>query len=287
MMRATDVAFRLGLRRYPRSWRGRCPCCDYSGDTFSVRSGRDGRALLYCANGCEWNELAAAVARATGQPQVVQQDDADVAAKRERNRDRALALWRGSEPAAGTLADRYLTGRELPGLAASAALRFRGDTPHPEGGRLPAMIALVSDVAGTPLGIHRTFLARDGSKSHAGPVKASLGPISGGAIRLEPLTADTPLVIGEGIETSASAGLLLGLPAWAAISRRQPRAGADAAAGGASVVIAVDFDEGGQGQRRRARHGRGGPPRVGRAHSHTGQSRAISTTCCWPGGSHG
>jgi hypothetical protein len=37
----------------------------------------------------------------------------------------------------------------------SAVLRSRGDTPHPEGARLRAMIALVCDVAGNPLGIHR------------------------------------------------------------------------------------------------------------------------------------
>ena len=35
-----DIASRLGLRKYPRSWRGRCPACDYKG-TFSLRAGRD------------------------------------------------------------------------------------------------------------------------------------------------------------------------------------------------------------------------------------------------------
>jgi hypothetical protein len=53
----------------------------------------------------------------------------------------------------------------LPGLAASPALRFRDDAPHPERGSLPALIALVCDVAGTSLGIHRTYLSRDGSKA--------------------------------------------------------------------------------------------------------------------------
>jgi hypothetical protein len=48
-MHATDVARRFGLQRYPRSWRGRCPCCDYP-DTFSVRAGRDGQTVLHCAS---------------------------------------------------------------------------------------------------------------------------------------------------------------------------------------------------------------------------------------------
>ena len=32
-------------------------------------------------------------------------------------------------------------------------------------------------------------------------------------------------IIGEGIETAASAGRLMGLPAWAALKRRQSRQG--------------------------------------------------------------
>jgi len=127
-------------------------------------------------------------------------------------------LWRGAEPAAGTLADRYLAARGLPGLAASPALRIRMDTPHPEGGWMPALIALVTCVTGTPVAIHRTYLGRDGAKARVEPARASLGPIWSGAIQLYPFSPDLPLVVGEGIETAASAGRLLGLPAWAAIS---------------------------------------------------------------------
>src|ERR1700710_145965 len=105
MIRATDVAMRLGLRRYPRSWRGRCPSCDYSGSTFSVRAARDGRARLFCANGCTADELAESVARATGQPKSLPDTALNDAEKRGRKRERALALWRGSEVAIGTLAD--------------------------------------------------------------------------------------------------------------------------------------------------------------------------------------
>jgi hypothetical protein len=154
MMTANDLARRFNLTKYARSWRGRCPACDYSG-TFSVRAGRDGRALLFCANCRDRDALADAVARVTGQVhKPAQSDDANAAAARERKRERALALWRGSEPATGTPADRYLTARALPGLAASPALRFRGDCQHPE--RAPA-------------GADGTGLRRDGRAHRSAP----------------------------------------------------------------------------------------------------------------------
>jgi putative DNA primase/helicase len=246
MMTARDLADRLGLKAYPRSWRGRCPSCDYASGTFSIRAGRDSSARLYCANGCTADELAATVARATGLPPPVRQPDGGQAAKRERNLERGLSLWRGSEPAVGTLADKHLRARGLPELAASAALRFRGDTPHPEGGRLPAMIALVTDVAERPLWIHRTYLARDGSKATVEPAKASLGPIWGGAIQLDPLAANRLLVIGEGIESSASAGRLMGLPAWAAISAGNLAKGLLLPPDARGIVIAADPDQAGR-----------------------------------------
>jgi putative DNA primase/helicase len=245
-MYAADVARRLGLHRYPRSWRGRCPACDYAG-TFSVRAGRDGRALLFCANCQDRDALVEAVVRATGQErQREPRDDRDLAASRQRKQDAALRLWRGSESATGTPADRYLTARGLPGLAAAHALRFRSDTPHPEGGKLPALIALVCDVAGAPLGIHRTFLARDGSKSRTEPAKASLGPVRSGAIRLDALSADAPLVVGEGIETSASAGRLMGLPAWSAVSAGNLAKALMLPPEVARVIVAADPDNAGR-----------------------------------------
>src|SRR4051812_30195486 len=102
MMYAIDIATRLGLQRYPRSWRGRCPCCDYHGATFSVRAARDGRARFFCSNGCGRDELANSVAHVTGQPPHKPEIEAHADAIRGRKRDRALALWRGSELAAGT-----------------------------------------------------------------------------------------------------------------------------------------------------------------------------------------
>jgi hypothetical protein len=254
MMRATDIVTRLNLKRHPRSWRGRCPNCGYAGNTLVVKASKVGWAQLYCANGCTRDELAEAVAHATGHQHLGQRDDSRVVERRQRNSERALALWLGSESAIDTLADKYLTERGLTGLAASSALRFRGDTPHPEGGRLPALIALVCNVSGAPVAIHRTFLARDGSKSCSEPAKASLGTVWTGAVRLDPIATGTPLAIGEGIESSASAGRLMGLPAWAAVSAGNLANALQLPPEARSVVIAADPDWHGREAARAAWH---------------------------------
>jgi phage/plasmid primase-like uncharacterized protein len=154
-------------------------------------------------------------------------------------------------PALGTPADRYLACRRLPGLAASAALRFRADCPHPDRSRLPALVALVVDAEGNPLGIHRTFLRRDGTgKAAVEPAKASLGAIWGGAIRLDPPAPE--LAVGEGIESAASAGRLLGLPAWAAISAGNLAQGLALPPVVRLVVLAADADPPGERAAREA-----------------------------------
>jgi putative DNA primase/helicase len=247
MMTARAIADRFNLKRLRRSWRGRCPACDYPG-TFSVREGNGGRALLYCASCQDQAALAEAVARATGrEPRGDGRDDTDKAAARLRKGELALRLWRGSEPPAGTLAATYLAARGLPALATSIALRFRGDMRHPEGGHYPAMVALVSDMSGVGVAVHRTYLRRDGTgKADVEPSRAALGPIWGGVIRLYDHDSGKPLVVGEGIETAASAGFLMGFPAWAAISAGNLAKGLVLPPEVRRVMIAADPDEPGR-----------------------------------------
>lgn len=220
MSNATDLATRWHLRRVAGrpEWRGNCPACEYP-DAF-VMTQRDGKPLIWCASCGDDRAIMGGLLRGAGGGESPprhdgsrQRDDHAAAARKAR----ALILWRGSVPCGSTIAATYLASRGLAGLEVSDALRFRGDTPHPSGGTLPAMMALVLDVTGNPMALHRTFLRSDGSaKADADPPRAGLGPHAGGAIRLHPVAQE--LVIGEGIETSASAGRLLGLPAWAAIS---------------------------------------------------------------------
>ncbi len=246
-MNARETAARLGLKRLPRSWRGRCPACDYPG-TFSVREGREGRALVACASCRDRDALVLAVARATKQDYRPEpRDDGNETATRQRKSGFAVRLWNGSVPAPCTLVERYLAARGLAGLETSPVLRFRPDTPHPEGkgagARYPAMIALVTGADGAALAIHRTYLRPDGTgKADVEPSKASLGPIWGGAIRLQGHNPAGPLVIGEGIETAASAGRLMGLPAWAAIAAGNMAKGLILPPEVRRVMIAADPD---------------------------------------------
>ena len=243
---AVDLADRLGLTRHTKSWRGTCPACGYP-NAFSLQSVRGDRIRLLAACGCDRGTVEDAVRRVAGGDALPapRQEAGDTAEARQRKREAACRTWAGSTPASGTIVDTYLTGRALPGLAASTALQFRGDASHPEGGWLPAMVAEVVDAAGTFLAVHRTFLRRDGSgKADVEPRRASLGSPWGGAVRLDPIAEE--LAIGEGIETSASAGRLLGLPAWAATSAGNLAKGLVLPCEVRRVVIAADADPPGE-----------------------------------------
>jgi hypothetical protein len=122
---------------------------------------------LWCASGCSPDALQEIIERMVGGSWTLPERRSadDEARNRERRQAAALKLWNGSAPALGTIADVYLAGRGLPRLAGTEALRFRADCSHPEeSGRYAAMVALVQDIDGKPIGIHRTYLRRDGSR---------------------------------------------------------------------------------------------------------------------------
>ena len=107
------------------------------------------------------------------------------------------------------------------------------------------MVALVTRGAdGTPLAIHRTFLARDGGgKAPVDPQKMMLGPCRGGAVRLaEP---GDVLMVGEGIETCLAAMQATGHPAWAALSTSGLRA-LDLPDDVRDVIVLADGDDPGE-----------------------------------------
>jgi putative DNA primase/helicase len=254
-MTAATIAARLGLRRMGRAWRGTCPACGYQG-TFALTE-RNGRPLWWCASCQDGGAIAQAlkienrggasakVAKGAKLPPArTGGDDPTAAAQR---------LWASARPITGTVAERYLAGRGLAGFA-SAALRFLPDHRHaPTGTTWPVLLAAVTCPMSRALrAVHRTFLARDGrGKAPVEPAKMTLGRTAGAVIRLSEPQPGKPLVIAEGVESAASAGLILGAPAWAAI-----------AAGNLSrielppavveVVIAADADPVGQRAAERA-----------------------------------
>ena len=159
-------------------------------------------------------------------------------------RKQVRGFWHHCDYAAGTPAARYLARRGLPWLVGHDHVRYRPDAPHPTGTRLPAMVWLVHDGAGNIAAVHRTYLAPDGSKAVVDPVKATLGSFAGGAIRLHPAAAE--MLVAEGLETTAAAAFLLGLPGWAAVACGNLGRNMVLPAGVRRVTIAADADPPGQ-----------------------------------------
>jgi phage/plasmid primase-like uncharacterized protein len=248
---ARELAARLGLHRAGREWRGRCPVCSYQ-DAFMLADGQRG-VVGFCASCGDRDGIWAAIRDPgtaplrTGAGAREQDDPRDAQRKLERMR----GLWDAAAPVPASPAAVYLGVRGLAHLVRCPELRFHPACPHPSGTigapvRLPAMIAAVRDADGALAALHRTYLRRDGSaKADIEPAKASLGAVRGGAVRLaslEQVLAAGELVIGEGIETSASAGLLTNLPAWSAVASGNLAKWLALPAGIGRVLIAADRD---------------------------------------------
>ena len=228
MLRAEVMAEALGGRKVGTGWLARCPAHDDRQPSLAIAEAKDGKLLVRCHAGCGQREVIAAL-RARGIWDVGDQRRSASWAKPDRQSppepygdavrraEAALAVWRASRCAEGTLAETYLRSRGLT-TPVPLAIRFHAALRHPSETVWPAMVALVTrGVDDKPIGIHRTFLARDGSgKAPVEPAKMMLGPCRGGVVRLG--APSSLLMVGEGIETCLAAMQATGHPAWAALS---------------------------------------------------------------------
>jgi hypothetical protein len=141
----------------------------------------------------------------------------------KRDSTAALTLYRLSRPVSGTLAETYLRRRAITALLDQATLRFHPScyyrpeeaTPRQS---WPALLGIVTDLAGTITGVHRTYLARDGSdKAPFEEPRRAMGQLLGNAVRFgKPLDV---MAAGEGIETVLSLlSLFPALPMAAGLS---------------------------------------------------------------------
>lgn len=173
------------------------------------------------------------------------------AAETADTRRRIVIFWRRADYTRGTPAEMYFCRRGLPWLVECRALRFLAGCPHPSHcAPLPAMLALIQDANANLIGLHRTYLTAAGAKAGVDPAKATLGHIAGGAIRLHPPCPE--MLVGEGIETTASAARLLGLPAWSAVAAGNLARSMVLPELVRSVVITVDRDPAGERAAREA-----------------------------------
>jgi putative DNA primase/helicase len=253
-MDAETIAHALGGRKAGSGWTARCPAHDDRKPSLSLRDSDSGMVLVRCHAGCEQEQVIAALrmrglwtergvrsySRRAASPVVDRQPEQDNA---RRSKD-ALATWQSTIPARSTAVETYLLSRGLY-LAPSPALRFHPGLKHPSGGRWPAMVALATRGSdGTPLAIHRTFLARDADgKAPVDPQKMMLGPCRGGAVRLADPT--DVLMVGEGIETCLAAMQATSHPAWAALSTSGMRS-LELPKEVRDVIVLADGDDGGE-----------------------------------------
>jgi putative DNA primase/helicase len=252
-MNAETIAKALGGRRTGATWTARCPAHEDRKPSLSIKDASSGKVLVCCHAGCDQQQVIAAL-KARGVWSVVGQRhgrtvgcQSGAANEQYQGATRtasATRIWEATVAASGTLVDTYLRSRGVV-VPIPTALRFHAGLKHPSFGIWPAMVALVTRGSdGTPLGIHRTFLARDGAgKAPVDPQKMMLGPCRGGAVRLG-LPGDM-LMVGEGIETCLAAMRATGHPAWAALSTSGLRT-LDLPEVVRDVIVLADGDEPGE-----------------------------------------
>lgn len=251
------IASALGGHRAGNSWMARCPSHDDSTPSLSITETRNGKLLVHCHAGCEQTAVIAALQDrglwAPGSANI--EHRYDPRSDRTSNRDddnartaNALQLWCAGRPTDETLVQVYLRSRGIR-IALPATIKFHAGLKHRTNSIWPAMIGLVTrGPDNRPMGVHRTFLARDGNgKAPVDPAKMMLGPCRGGAVRLAP--AGHPLMIGEGIETCLAAMQATGHGAWAALSTSGLRT-LDLPLDIEDVIVLADGDEPGEASAR-------------------------------------
>jgi hypothetical protein len=172
-----------------------------------------------------------------------------------RRTNRALAIWRNTEPGAGSIVERYLRTRGIVLDGWPPSLRFHPRCPRPrdDAGNfpapLPAMVALIEHAERGPIAVHCTYLRPDASgKANIDKPKAMFGPVAGGAVRLGWPREGQWLAVAEGIETALAVVTACSMPAWSALSAGGIRA-LMLPPEATHVVICADHDASGTGQR--------------------------------------
>lgn len=215
-------------------------------DVFTCRiccAGGDGIALVQHVQKCDFQAaLAFLVGEADAVVDPVKLAAAKAAAaKKEKQRkdyaerSRAWArrdareIWHSAQAGAGTLAQDYLEGRGVVLPSWPPTLRFLPDHPYKKStkGKMqvlhkgPCMIAGIQNATGQVCAVHQTWIDMAQPKGKAavfGPdgarmaTKMARGSKKGNVIRLTPLAASGVLVMGEGIETTATALALGSIP---------------------------------------------------------------------------
>ena len=133
-----------------------------------------------------------------------------------KNKVRAVEIWKAAKPIHGTLAEKYL--REHRGISLNPlppSLRFHPRLWHKYSKQyFPALVAAIQAPDGTITAVHRIFLCpTTGRKANVSEPKLTLGRMNGGAVRLA--AAGETLILCEGLEDALTILQAKGLPVWA------------------------------------------------------------------------
>ena len=161
----------------------------------------------------------------------------------------ARRLYAMGQPVRGTLAAKYLRARGITADLGGLPLRFHPSCYHqpPSGPREahPALLAAVTDLAGTITGVHRTWLdSAHATKARLSTPRKAMGDLLGHGVRFG--VARDVLAAGEGLETMLSLrSVLPTMPMVAALSSAH-LAALLLPAGLRRLYVAVDDDHAGR-----------------------------------------
>ena len=228
MTAAAEIARALDGKRAGSDWMARCPAHAERTPSLVIRDGDTG-VLVHCHAGCSQRDVIDALARLGlwERPQPPARSPRD---RRHRARShgtttrppgsrRCVASGVHAHDPRGTLAERYLNGRELEidDHLAGRVLRFHPRCPFGRGEFHPCLVAAFRriedpDDDGPPVAILRVALDADGGKLD----RKMLGPVAGCAIKLDPdEDVSHGLGISEGLETGMSVRAIGWRPVWA------------------------------------------------------------------------
>jgi putative DNA primase/helicase len=226
-MTAVEIGKALGGHPKSRGWMALCPCHEDRTPSLSLDDGVDGRLLVQCFAGCDsvdvLRELDAMgllpdAPSCCSKPQrpkrrLVHHDVLDLPPNQK-----ALDIWWAAVPIASTPAERYFRHRGIT-IPIPPSLKFAAQLDYFDGGgatpmALPAVVVAVQEPSRRIVAIQRIYLRPDGrGQAQVSTPKKSLGPISGGAVRLTP--CGQTLAVAEGVEDGLALHQMTGQPVWA------------------------------------------------------------------------
>ena len=148
-MNARSLTEALGGRWHGSYGTARCPAHDDRNPSLSVRDGDNGRVLVHCHAGCEQAVVLDALRSrglwhdGDGEPHRRHRIQRDRSRPREPDPEElqrvemAIAIWKTSKPAPGTLVETYLKNRAI-AIEPPSSIRYHPSLKHgPTGLHLP------------------------------------------------------------------------------------------------------------------------------------------------------